>query len=79
MTNNMKSVESLVNEGWKIVSDGPSGTQLEGPKKMKGLDKVCFVFGVLTFWVYGIGFFFMLIAGIDYWFLTKAETKFIAR
>lgn len=72
-------VAEAVNAGWRIVSDGPSGVQLVGPKKMQALDKICLVVGLLTFWIYGIGLFFMALAALDYWIFTKAPTKFIAR
>ena len=64
----------LLNAGWKITHEGPSGTQLEAPKKMRLLDKVCLVAGILTaFW--GIGILLMLIAVLDYAFFTKPETR----
>jgi hypothetical protein len=72
-------VKAHVSKGWKVISDGPSGVQLEGPKKMRGLDKLCLAVGVLTFWIYGIGLFFIAVAMLDYWFMTKPEAKFLAR
>jgi len=74
-----QQLTALVAAGWKIVSDGPSGVQLVGPKKMQSLDKICLAVGLLTFWIYGIGLFFMALAALDYWIFTKAPTKFIAR
>ena len=78
-----QSVESQVADavkaGWKIVSDGPSGVQLVGPKKMQSLDKICLAVGLLTFWIYGIGLFFMALAALDYSIFTKAPMQFIAR
>ncbi|HVU37781.1 MAG TPA: hypothetical protein VHC95_05560 [Opitutales bacterium] len=67
-----------LSKGWKITSDGPTGIQLEGPKLMKGLDKACLVLGILTFW-FGMGFVFIAVAMLDYWFMTKPEVKFIPR
>jgi hypothetical protein len=72
-------LDQLIKEGWKIVSDGPSGVQLSGPKKMHGADQLCLVFGILTFWIYGLGFIFIVIAMLDYWFMTKPEMKFLRR
>lgn len=72
-------VSELAERGWKITSDGPNGVMLEGPKKMRTLDKLCLAFGILTFWLYGLGFFFIVAAMIDFHFLTKPETKFIPR
>ena len=65
--------------GWQIVSDGPSGVQLQGPKKMAGLDQAALVLGVLTFWIYGIGFIFIAIALIDYLVFTKRPLVFLPR
>ncbi len=79
MKNEPKTVQSLVQSGWKVVSDGPTGIQLEGPKKMRGLDKLCLAIGILTFWLYGLGLIFIFLALVDYAFLTKPETKFIPR
>ncbi len=74
-----QQIAALVKGGWKIVSDGPSGVQLVGPKKMQSLDKICLAVGLLTFWIYGIGLFFMALAALDYWIFTKAPMQFIAR
>lgn len=74
-----QKLQNYVTHGWKVISDGQSGVQLEKPKQMKGLDKACLAFGVLTFWIYGIGFFFILIALIDYWLLTKGESVYLPR
>ena len=73
-----EAVQEHTDAGWKVISDGPSGVQLEGTKQMKGLDKACLVLGIITvFW--GIGFLFILLALLDYWLMTKSETRFIAR
>lgn len=74
-----EQVAAAVKEGYQIASDGPTGIQLVKPKKMTLGDKLCLIFGVLTCWIFGIGLFFILIAALDYWFFTKAKTKFIAR
>ena len=74
-----QQVQELLGSGWKITSDGPTGIQFSGPKNMRGLDKACLVFGILTFWIYGIGLFFIFIALLDYWLMTKPEEKFLQR
>lgn len=74
-----QQVQQLTCKGWRIAADGPTGVQLIGPKAMRGLDKACLALGILTFWLYGIGFIFILISMLDYWLMTKPETKFIAR
>lgn len=73
----MNTLQDWLDDGWKVTSDGPNGMQLER-KTMKGLDKACLVLGVLTL-IWGIGVFFIIIALIDYFALTKPEVKFIAR
>jgi len=84
----MKTEDSLTFEqgipayaagGWKIISDGPSGLQMQAPKRMGGLDKVCLAFGILTVVAYGVGLIFIGIALIDYAFLTKQKTKLFTR
>lgn len=73
-------VAALVKQGWRIVSDGPSGVQLEGPKKMKGLDQGAAILGgVLLIVAWPIGLLLIACALLDYWLLTKPETRFIAR
>jgi len=77
----LPSVESLVKDGWTIIADGPSGTQLQAPRKMRASDSVLLLIGVLC------GVFVSLILGaalvcaalVDYWFLVKPETVFLAR
>jgi hypothetical protein len=68
-----------LSNGWKVTSDGPTGVQLEKPKKMRGLDKVCLVFGLVTLCVFGLGLIFILIAVLDYCFFTKPEMRFLPR
>lgn len=80
ITANSRYKEQLaerIKNGWTVISEGPSGAQLVGEKKMRVLDKACLAFGILTFWIYGIGVFFIIIALIDYWLLTKKPTYFL--
>jgi len=66
-------------EGWLIVSDGLSGAQLQKPKVMRRLDKICLVIGVITIPIYGLGLFLVLLALLDYAYFTKQETMFLPR
>ncbi len=73
-------VAALTKAGWKIISDGQSGVQLEGPKKMKGLDVAAAVLGAALLLVaWPIGLVLIVVAVLDYLIFTKAETKFISR
>jgi hypothetical protein len=74
-----EAVKAYNEAGWEIMSDGPTGIKFQAPKKMKGLDKACLVFGILTFWFYGLGLIFIVIALIDYCLLTKPESIFLNR
>jgi hypothetical protein len=72
-------LRGYIENGWEIMSDGPSGVQLRAPKTMKGLDKACLVFGILTVIFWGIGLFFIFIAVLDYAFFTERDSVFIPR
>lgn len=74
-----ETVAGLIAKNWKITSDGPAGTQMQGPKEMGWLDKGCLIVGVLTVWFGGIGFLFIGIAMIDYLFLTKGQIVFFPK
>lgn len=64
--------------GWKVVSDGPSGVQIEGAKVMATKDRWCLFIGFATCWL-GFGLLLILVALIDFYFLTKPQTKFLPR
>jgi hypothetical protein len=75
-----ESIKGLVHHGWTVKSDGPTGVQMEGPKKMDTKDKVCAVLGaglLLVSWP--IGLLLIGCAVFDYAFLTKGEQKFFPR
>ena len=74
-----QQLDRLLASGWKVKTDGPTGVQLIGPKKMRLLDKLALGFGVLTFWFYGLGIFFIVIALIDYAAFTKPAEQFLRR
>lgn len=73
-----QELNQLLGSGWKIVSDGPSGVQLEGPKKMRTLDQLCFAGGVvLCFLIAPLGILLVLVAIVDYAAFTKPPRQFI--
>ncbi|HEX2101318.1 MAG TPA: hypothetical protein VHF69_11665 [Candidatus Synoicihabitans sp.] len=73
-------LQSLVKAGWVVTSEGPSGAQLTGRKRMRGLDQLALVGGaVLVIFFWPVGLFLMLLAVIDYTLLTKAPTHFLSR
>jgi hypothetical protein len=75
-----ESVADYVKQGWLIIADGPTGTQLKSPKKMKTLDKIVMIAGVACLFVnFILAGVFILMAIIDYAFLTNQETIFIER
>jgi hypothetical protein len=66
-------------EGWIMLSEGPSGAQLELPKKMKTQTKVALVVGfLLVFLFWWLGLIVIGAALIDY-AMQKKQTKFISR
>ena len=65
-------------EGWVLLSEGPSGAQLELPRRMKTQTKIALVLGFLLVLAWGFGLIIVAAALIDY-ALQKKETKFIAR
>lgn len=70
----------LLTLGWTITSDGPIGIMMTGPKKMRGLDQLTMVAGLVAMlWSWVIGLFLLLLVMLDYSLLTKPETKFIPR
>lgn len=69
----------MLQSGWTVKSDGPSGVQLEGEKQMRTLDKICLGLGLLTVIFYGLGLIFIAVAMIDYWALTPKQTYFLKR
>ena len=69
-------IEELLLKGWRVTSDGPTGTQLEAPKRMRAGEIVAIVAGVVLIPFFGIGLFIIGAAVIDY-VRRKPETKFI--
>ena len=75
-----EALREKLKAGWTVKSDGPSGVQLEAPKKMKSLDKGAAVLGAaLVVFVPPLGGLLIVAAVVDYAFLTKPETMFVAR
>jgi len=64
--------------GWILLSEGPSGAQLELPKKMRTQTQVALILGVVLLFAYGLGLILIIVALIDY-AIQKKETKFVSR
>lgn len=72
-------VQHLVSKGWRIVSDGPSGVQLEGPKPASNQTAIGIGLGVLfLFLFWPIGVLFLAAALINH-ITSKKPSKFIPR
>ena len=71
-------LKAALAEGWIMISEGPSGAQLELPKKMKTQTKVALVLGFFLLFLWGLGVIVMIAALIDY-AMQKKQTKFISR
>lgn len=70
-------IQHYTNQGWEVVSEGPSGAQLREPKKMRSLDRAVLVVGIPLVFLWGLGVLLIAIALIDYIFLTPQKTLFI--
>lgn len=66
-------------KGWKVVSNGPDGMELQGPKKMKLIDQAFLALGILTLVLYGLGVVFIAFALLDYYVYTPPETMTLRR
>ena len=71
-------MKELLEQGWRVTSDGPQGTQLEAPKKMKGREIFSISCGILLLPFFGLGLLIIAAALIDY-HRRRPETKFIFR
>ncbi len=72
-------LRQLTSQGWTVVSEGSSGAQLAGPKKMRKLDKGAIIVGIPLVLLYGLGLFLIGIALLDYVFLTPRSSHFLDR
>ena len=63
---------------WIMISEGPSGAQMELPKTMKTQTKVALILGFVLLIAWGFGIILIAAALIDY-AMQKKQTKFIAR
>lgn len=68
-----------INDGWIVVSEGPSGAQLKKPKEMRSADQIMMIIGFVGLFLYGLGTILIIAALLDYLFFTDEETKFLAR
>ena len=78
-------VAGLVAQHWEVISDGPSGVQLRAPRKLRLLQVLGFVLGLVSFalgtltpMAYAFGFILIGLALLDYYVFTNRETKFLA-
>lgn len=78
MKNKLVTLQDHVEAGWKILSDGPSGVQLEGPKQMRLQTKVAIIIGIPLVFVYGLGLIIILLAMLDH-AMAKPPTVFLAK
>ncbi len=74
-----EQVKLLIAEGWVVKHDTPGGVELEGPRRLQMRTKICLVLGAVLLMVWGVGLIFLLLALVDYYALTKPETKFLPR
>ena len=70
--------EDLMAAGWKITSDGPSGTQLEEPKRMNKREGLSILLGVMLIPFFGIGLLVIGAAVVDH-FMRKPSVRFFSR
>jgi len=70
--------EDLMSAGWKITSDGPSGTQLEEPKRMNKREGFSILVGVILIPFFGIGLLVIGAAVIDH-MMRKPSVRFFSR
>jgi hypothetical protein len=73
-----RELKAAVSDGWIMLSEGPSGAQMELPKTMRTQTKVGLVAGFLLLFVYGVGVIVLIAAVIDY-AIQKKNTRFISR
>lgn len=71
-------MKELLEQGWRVTSDGPQGTQLEAPKKIKTREIFTALCGVVLIPFFGLGLLVIVAVVIDY-HRRKPETKFIFR
>lgn len=68
----------LIADKWEVVSEGPSGDQLRGVKKMTSTGKGAMLVGTVLVFAYGIGIIVIAFALIDH-AMQKAPTHFLQR
>ena len=71
-------MQELLEKGWRVTSDGPQGTQLEAPKKMKGREIFSIFCGIALIPFFGLGLLMIAAVLIDY-NRRRPETLFIFR
>jgi hypothetical protein len=72
-------IAKWVDARWEVVSDGPTGVQLRGPRKLKVIDLICFIVGLPAIVFWGLGLILIGLGLIDHFVLTQRATKFLPR
>ena len=74
------TLDVYLKRGYKIVSDGPVGVQLEAPRRMRMSTKLLFVLAVVMLYVYWpIALVLSVLVLIDYLALTPTDKVFLRR
>lgn len=73
-------LQQLVDEGWEVASEGPSGAQLKKVKKVRIITMLCIavVVPAFLFSEYEIGVVALVLGGLNH-FLTKEQKKFLPK
>lgn len=76
-------VQLWINRGWTVLETERQGIILTGPKEMRGRTKLLIALGIIFLCLFyfgkswpAVGAFFIVLAVLDYKFLTKPPTKF---
>ena len=73
-------LQKHIEEGWEVVSEGPSGAQLKQPKKVRLVTYLCIAGTVIAFLAgqFLIGGVALVLAGLNH-FLTKEKKMFLSK
>lgn len=74
-----EALKKLTDAGWVVISEGPSGAQLKGPKVMTGQNKVCLILGLVLLIFWGIGLLLLLLVFLQHVLLQKQPAHFLSR
>ncbi|MBS0664665.1 MAG: hypothetical protein JSR48_15465 [Verrucomicrobia bacterium] len=71
--------KELTSRGWRVVSNGPDGMELQAPRRFKIIDYILLVIGVASLVFYGVGLLFIGAALFDYFVLSTRERVTLPR